>query len=659
MRRSLSLVGLATGAVAVAVLGTVASAAEVGGSTAPSPRAGAHRATLEELALPLGLQTSPKHGKRPHVKVAGTKLKAANPSLALLPDPAEVDFAFWADRTERRSLQRGDRRAQGRVVTPFLYEEQEPRGTRGGNDDQPNAEPILGFGTDEQPAVRVSGALTGTRTFARRIRTKENQGSIPLATATRIPLRSDEIRVESRIGDGPHGRKRSGRGDFDFYKVRARAGESILASTILRKNPFRGLDSVIVIYDAEGNVLGANDDSGPAWQSELEVRVEEAGPYYVMVAGFASLPENPFRAGSGTGAGAEGSYRLRLSVAPRDRDMYAVELEKGDVLGGRVEAGASTVEVFTPDGSTRVGSSQNASALYPMASPLPAGGNGTFAYVAEEAGMYAVSASRGRGRYDLQLEVYRPGAEQAGATQRIYLDFDGERVNTGVFGGWGASDLSPLSAFLGGWGLTRDDEDAIIDRVVATVEENLKADLEARGLNEAYDIEVLNSRDHADPFGQPDVSRVVVGGTIEESGVPTIGIAQSIDPGNYERAETALVLLDVLSGPRREWGDASLNFYLRPRSDRVGFVGTAVGNVVSHEVGHFIGSYHVDQFNDVLNLMDQGGNFPLLYAVGEDGVGGTADDPDVDFGVDTYNPGEGFTGLEDTLNVSAWSSTVS
>ena len=47
--------------------------------------------------------------------------------------------------------------------------------------------------------------------------------------------------------------------------------------------------------------------------------------------------------------------------------------------------------------------------------------------------------------------------------------------------------------------------------------------------------------------------------------------------------------------------------------------------------------------------MDQGGNFPLLFGVGPDGVGGTADDPDVDFGEDVFNPSEGFTGIEDTL----------
>ena len=84
------------------------------------------------------------------------------------------------------------------------------------------------------------------------------------------------------------------------------------------------------------------------------------------------------------------------------------------------------------------------------------------------------------------------------------------------------------------------------------------------------------------------------------------------------------------------------------------FVGTAIGNVASHEAGHFLGSFHVDQFNDVLNLMDQGGNFPLLFGVGPDGIGGTADDRDVDFGSDAYNPFEGFVGSEDTAANTRW-----
>ena len=109
------------------------------------------------------------------------------------------------------------------------------------------------------------------------------------------------------------------------------------------------------------------------------------------------------------------------------------------------------------------------------------------------------------------------------------------------------------------------------------------------------------------------------------------------------------MLLDVLSDPSIEFGDPSLNTYMTPASDRVTFVGRAIGNIVAHEAGHFFGDWHVDQFNGQANLMDQGGNFPLMFAVGPDGIGGTADDTDVDFGEDVLNPNEGFIGLEDTL----------
>jgi hypothetical protein len=71
-------------------------------------------------------------------------------------------------------------------------------------------------------------------------------------------------------------------------------------------------------------------------------------------------------------------------------------------------------------------------------------------------------------------------------------------------------------------------------------------------------------------------------------------------------------------------------------------------------VGHVIGNWHVDEENAHANLMDAGGNFALLFGVGPDGIGGTRDDRDVDFGKDRFSPWEGFTGIEDTLARSAW-----
>ena len=145
---------------------------------------------------------------------------------------------------------------------------------------------------------------------------------------------------------------------------------------------------------------------------------------------------------------------------------------------------------------------------------------------------------------------------------------------------------------------------------------------------------------------------MIVGGTIEESGISTIGIAQSIDPGNFDTGGDRADPARHVSEPGTD--DYSFNAYITPDTDRVRFVGTALGNIASHEAGHYLGNWHVDQFNDVLNLMDQGGNFPLLYGVGPDEVGGTADDPDVDFGNDILNPNEGFTGIEHTLTRVTW-----
>lgn len=166
-----------------------------------------------------------------------------------------------------------------------------------------------------------------------------------------------------------------------------------------------------------------------------------------------------------------------------------------------------------PDGTEAMGSHQDASGIYPMDSPLPGGGLATVSYVAEERGWYTVSTREGSGAYDALLELYRPGAESepTGSTQKLFLDFDGERVNTVPFGGFGVSQLSPLSVFLGRWHLPSRLENQLIDKVVATVEENVHDDLVARGLNDDVQVQVLNSRDNPDAWGRPNVSRVIVG----------------------------------------------------------------------------------------------------------------------------------------------------
>jgi hypothetical protein len=607
------------------------------------------RQRLADIALPAGLQVARKHKTLPQVQIHGKTVNAANPYLGEISDPASVDYAYWSRYLARKSARQ---QPTGRTLASLLYEEQEPSGDRGSNDVQPNAERIADFGRGggKTPVVNILGELSPPQLDTVELATEEDQGSIPLATETGIPADTEGVEVSSEIGDGPHGSDGDATGDFDFFKVTASDGQSIQANTAGSE-----IDTILVVYDADGNILAANDDANGTLQSDLKFKVPEAGNYFVLVTGFLSLPEDPFDSGSGLGVGAEGPYNLVLGVGFLDTDYYGVKLRAGDVLGGTLRGQATDIVVHKVNGALRVGSFQDASFIYPIETPLPGGGHADFAYVAEQAGWYAVSTEIGEGDYRMTLEVYRPGSGSAGpgVTQKIFLDFDGERVNTAIFGGGGVSQLSPLSAFVGRWGLPSSSLDQVINRIVATVKENVQSDLAARGLNDNFNVKILNSRDNPDKFGDPNVSRVIVGGTIAQSGVFTIGVAQSIDPGNYAHQETALVLLDILSDSDPD-EDASLNFYITPQSNKVKFIGTAIGNVTSHEIGHYLGSFHVDQFNDRLNLMDQGGNFPLLFGVGDDGIGGTADDPDVDFGIDDYNPNEGFTGFENTLNNSAW-----
>ena len=329
------------------------------------------------------------------------------------------------------------------------------------------------------------------------------------------------------------------------------------------------------------------------------------------------------------------------------------------MIGAVGKGAADTLTIYRPDGTQMVGApNTDASYLYAPQSPLPGGGNTTLAYVAERSGTYAIRVDGNPGAYDVLVEAYRPGSEIDPSTrvQTIFLDFDGARVNTGIFGGPGVRELSPFRTFIARWGLNAsagghpdqpDHRHGPGEHSAGPDPEG--AERQPRGAGDQLQGQPRHLR--ADECVTGDRRR-----HDRAVGDPTIGIAQYIDPGNYGHEDSALVLLDVLSGSVADYEEATLNYYLRPRSNRVAFVSQAVANVISHEIGHYIGNFHTENTNRIHNLMDAGGaNFgENLYGVGPDGIGGTADDEDIDFRLDRYDLFEGFTGRENTLNVSAW-----
>ena len=655
MKRLLATTVIASTAIALAA--TTAPSAATPAAPAASAAAAQQQADQHawvshpsRTARPAGWPTA-QLGPRPTVQVGGHTYPAADPYLALLPTNAGVDWSWWRQHLQQQSARRAARQGDDRLPEPLVYVELEPADTLGDNDSPENAEPIGGFGTG-------AGELAGVSIFGNQARdrveitavsaSREDDGAIPLARSTGVDTRREGIRTTGRVGDGPHGASGSGSGDFDYYRVHVPRGQQIVTRMDARGES--DVDPLIAIWGEKG---GLKDVAFGFRHHHADLTTPlPAGTYFVMTAGCCPYPRNRFKSGSGTGAESEGGYRFSVAVNRPDRDFYAVDLEAGDVLGGTVK-GAKSLSVYAPNGTKVFGSGFDASSIYPSDTPLPGGGRAVVDHVAATSGTYTVGVTFGQGEYQADLEVYRPGLEQQGSVQTLFLDFDGARLNTNIVGGPGVRQLSPLSAFLERWGLGAAREDAVIDATVATVQENLDADIQAAGLSGSFDINILNSRDDADPFGEPDVSRLIVGGSIRESGIPTIGIAQSIDPGNFNQEETALLLLDELSGP--EENAFSINHWLTPRSHRVAFVGQVLGNLVAHEAGHFLGNWHVDQFDGDDNLMDQGGgHYRGLFGPGPDKIGGTADDTDTDYGVNRLNPFEGFEGRENTLARTAY-----
>jgi len=653
MRRS-----IATISAVVLGLALITPGAAQAGPTGPGPVTDGGLSPADKASLAAGVGVAPK---APY----GAKPKGPNPFLAEVADRSKVDYAGWANYLKVQAKAKAAQRAKSLAATnpslaakaaapAVVVDEDEIDGTYGGNDTPANAQrvTVFGTGTGQYPKIRVLGSLDNEAISTPAVTAPaEDNGSITLAGDTGIGTIRNGAVINSEIGDGPHGHTTGdGSNDFDYYAIDAVAGKVLVLKTATPTGP---LDTVLELFAPDGTLLAVNDDF-TGLDSQITYRVTTSGTFYLAVAAYGGLPADPFDSGSGGGIGdptppSEGPYTLTLTSGGVDQDFFAIKLKPGDIIGASVKGSPTYLTVYDTVPREVHGSDQDASYIYPLASPLPAGGTAVTDYVATKAGWHYIGVKAGSGAYDITVEGYRPVLTGATPVQTLYLDFDGERVNTGIFGGPGNRDLSPISSFLANWGLTRADEDALIDAVTAGVAENIKSDLIASGLNANFQLEVKNSKDDEDPWGGANVSRIVVGGTIEESGVETIGIAQSIDPGNFETEETALVLLDILSAPAGD-SSASLNTYLTPASDRLGFVARALSNVIAHEAGHFFGDYHTDNLDSQANLMDAGGvGFATLFGVGPDFVGGTADDVDVDFGDSPFIPSEGFVGTEDTL----------
>ena len=614
------------------------------------------RVTVCCMAMALGAalaqaQDPPEKLAYTDIELDGRTPRWPNPILSFLPAGADIDWDYWNAKMRRDGRRRAaERYAAGRVLPEIM--EEEPSGVRGWNDTHAQAEWIAGFGSRLMNEVGVSGELSAEAPLDLGFFSEETEddGAIPMARPTGLTSGS-RIRASAFIGDGLHGSNGGDTGDFDFYRIGALVpGQMVTVSIKTPEADSTRLDTKVGLYDSAGALVDQNDDGlRGAPDSFLQTRIGAASEYYVLVRGINSdWPGDPFDPASGPKAGSEGPYTIHIGIDAQDVDYFSFRLQPGDVLSATLEGDARRLTLYDAAAMELMGADVDWSHTYPPNTPLRLGGNANIAYVITKPGAYALSATWGAGLYSMGLGVYRPALEGRGAAQTLFIDFDGASFNAEALGGNPAAQLTGLGVFLDVRGL---DEDAVIDGILATVRENLVQDV-GQGVNPDFGLDLRNSRDDVDVWGEPLVSRVIVGGSQAELGLKTIGIAESVDVGNFELRETAVVLLDLLTDPDAEESPASVE-----RAEDVTFVealGVAIGNVVSHEAGHLFANFHTGRPDYDVSIMDGRPDPVAFIGAGADRIFGTEDDRDIDLDLTAFNEDEGFTGLEDTRNAIAF-----
>ncbi len=334
-----------------------------------------------------------------------------------------------------------------------------------------------------------------------------------------------------------------------------------------------------------------------------------------------------------------------------DVDFYAFDLRAGDILDISVIGSAGPFNVFYDDGGLWFGTN-TVRAGGPDNSPLMTVGNASAAQVVPEDGRYflqIVPAST-LGNYTVGLRVHRPIAEQLpiGAQQILYVDFDGGFYPSTLFEPTSTPTLIRLdglqqSAPLLGLDI-RDTaaQNELIDLTLEEIERGLgtvatnggNGDFNTTGVPGQYAVTVLNSRDHADPgFNNPLVSRIVVGGDVNQAGIDTIGLAQFADIGNFSLSDNAIVLVDQVLA-------AVSAFEFSNTSSILDGLGRYLGFVVAHEAGHLFGLEHTNGDNFIGSISDEGvGAFSpeVATGVGPDQIFGTVDDRLYGFVTDEFS----------------------
>lgn len=346
-----------------------------------------------------------------------------------------------------------------------------------------------------------------------------------------------------------------------------------------------------------------------------------------------------------------------------DEDWYAVDLRKGDILDTRLVAatGSQPTMVLYDSLGTELQYAQGrflGGQAFSTQSPLYRDGNTTLPYVIDTTGRYYLRVGDGLSAYSLNTRVWRSPfeADPIGTQQTIYIDFDGaltraETLNlTGLGVPAGPLRIPALSRYMTQIGLTSADAPSVARNIMNRVERKMQP-LLAQFSNNGYypnsgnpgefSVRLVSSYDSPDLWGQENVSRVLVGGTQAELGIDPatglLGIAQSVDIGNFGHEETTLVMLDVMITDAMD----PTVIPIAGNVSRVDAFAELVADTIAHEAGHMLGGVHQDSLNDIDTIMDQFYVTLVSVGAGPDGIFGNRDDVTLKFLDDEYAPTAG------------------
>jgi hypothetical protein len=355
-----------------------------------------------------------------------------------------------------------------------------------------------------------------------------------------------------------------------------------------------------------------------------------------------------------------------------DLDHYTMNLRGGDIFD--ISSNGPAVELLDSQGNLLVTATTNPVLAtgdnpYPENSPLSTTGSVAFAYVIPTDGVYQIRVSGGIGPYEATVKLFRPVIEQQplGTVPELFLDFDGAVVDRSEFdaAGNGTIAMPSLAASLAPYGYSASDVNQLIDKIIAMVNEDFNGSIPQLGANGFYfndgvpgnyALRITNSRDHGERFGLPNVTRVVISSTSEFFyGDPALGgvlgVAPNIDMGNFDLEQTVMLFAESY-----QTSGIPQSMQLGPSASASDALAILVAGTISHELGHAIGLWHKDFFDNSVTIMDPFDNPD--YIVGADGLLGTADDGDIDFVPNVYRRTDGVEFLTGRENDGATVSHV-